>query len=186
MRLKIAPEFWLGLGLFWLMDGQRYLSALLAAVAAHEAGHLLALRGFGVQALSLRLGFLDAKITTGIISYRQELFVALAGPGMSLLCCAALKSREPGFAAISLLLGAFNLLPIWPLDGGRALHAGLCLRFDALRAGKASFYIGAFTCAVALGGALWLALARGMGMFPVLLCGGVFARLARYGRGEGN
>lgn len=183
-RLAITPGFWGAVGLLWLSGQEQRTLPLLAAVAAHEAGHLLALRALGAQVLSLRLGFLDARIETRVLSYRQELPAALAGPAASFFCGVIFSRHAPGFAAISLLLGAFNLLPVWPLDGGRALRAGLGLRLSPVRAERAALAAGLLTCALGFGGALWFARAYGAGMMLVIVWCVIFVRLARYGREE--
>lgn len=185
-RLEITPGFWCAVGLLWLSGEEALTAPLLLAVAAHEAGHLFALRWLGAPLRAMRLGFLDARILTGLLSYRQELLAALAGPLVSLACAMALRQAAPVFAAVSLLLGVFNLLPVWPLDGGRVLHAGLCLRLAPARARSWTRRVGLCSCALALGGALWLASAYGAGMLPVLFWCVIFTRLARYGREEGN
>ncbi len=95
------------------------LSALLAA-AVHELCHLLAIRLLGGNFYGLRIGpggaVMDARLPEGW----GEALCALAGPAGSffliLLC-----RRFPKLALCALFHGAFNLLPIYPLDGGRIL-----------------------------------------------------------------
>ncbi|MBR4211818.1 MAG: hypothetical protein IKR84_05465, partial [Oscillibacter sp.] len=59
------------------------------------------------------------------LSYGEELFCVLAGPGCNLFAaslCALAGNPWPAFAGANLILCAFNLLPVRPLDGGRALE----------------------------------------------------------------
>ena len=176
-RLEITPGFIAALCLLWLTDQQTLIAPLLAAVAAHEAGHLIVLRLLGARVLSLRLGFLDARIRTGPLGYRQEMLAALAGPAVSVAGCCLLRTRAPGFAAISLLLGLFNLLPLWPLDGGRALRAALALHGSLRLADIVCRWTGRMICAAGLLGALGCAWKYGAGLLPVLIWGMVFLRL---------
>ena len=127
----------------------------------------------------------DAKIETRGLGYRQEIFCALAGPGMSVLACLALRSDFPTCAAISLLLGLFNALPVYPLDGGRALRAGLCLFLPLGRAEAVSNLVSLAVCAAGLAGAISCARAYGLGFAPVALWLVVFARVLRHGHEEG-
>lgn len=125
-RLQITPGFWLLLGWFAAVNGWRPLAAVLSAAILHELGHWAALRLLGARLLSLRLGALGAVMETdsGRLSYGGELAAVLAGPGTNLLCALALSALGPGTEALvgaHLILGAFNLLPVRPLDGGRAL-----------------------------------------------------------------
>ena len=126
-RLDLAPGFAAALCLLRLLAEPRVFYAFLAAAAAHEAGHVMAIYLVGGRVTGIRLGMCDAKIETRGLGYRQEIFCALAGPGMSVLVCLALRKAYATCAAISLLLGLFNAMPVYPLDGGRALRAGLCL-----------------------------------------------------------
>ena len=124
-RLDLAPGFAAALCLLRLLAEPRVFYAFLAAAAAHEAGHVMAIYLVGGKVTKLRLGMCDAKIETRGLGYRQEIFCALAGPGMSVLVCLALRKAYATCAAISLLLGLFNAMPVYPLDGGRALRCAL-------------------------------------------------------------
>ena len=184
-RLDLAPGFAAALCLLRLLAEPRVFYAFLAAAAAHEAGHVLAIYLVGGRVTGIRLGMCDAKIETRGLGYRQEIFCALAGPGMSVLVCLALRKAYATCAAISLLLGLFNALPVYPLDGGRALRAGLCLVLPLGRAEAVSNIAGLAVCAAGLAGAIFCARAYGLGFAPVALWLVVFARVLRHGHEEG-
>ena len=184
-RLEIAPGFAAALCLLRLLAEPRVFYAFLAAAAAHEAGHVMAIYLVGGKVTKLRLGMCDAKIETRGLGYRQEIFCALAGPGMSVLVCLALRKAYATCAAISLLLGLFNAMPVYPLDGGRALRAGLCLVLPLGRAEAVSNIAGLAVCAAGLAGAIFCARAYGLGFAPVALWLVVFARVLRHGHEEG-
>ena len=112
------------------------LPALLLPVTVHELGHLLALKllGFRLRALGLEAKGLMIRYS-GMGSWLQEAAAVLAGPLAGLLYGILLLPAEGTFpewlsvsGSVSLMLTGFNLLPILPLDGGRALGA-LCFRF---------------------------------------------------------
>ena len=184
-RLDLAPGFAAALCLLRLLAEPRVFYAFLAAAAAHEAGHVMAIYLVGGRITGIRLGMCDAKIETRGLGYRQEIFCALAGPGMSVLVCLALRKAYATCAAISLLLGLFNALPVYPLDGGRALRAGLCLVLPLGRAEAVSNIAGLAVCAAGLAGAIFCAKAYGLGFAPVALWLVVFARVLRHGHEEG-
>lgn len=184
-RLDLAPGFAAALCLLRLLAEPRVFYAFLAAAAAHEAGHVMAIYLVGGKATKLRLGMCDAKIETQGLGYRQEIFCALAGPGMSVLVCLALRKAYATCAAISLLLGLFNAMPVYPLDGGRALRAGLCLVLPLGRAETVSNVVSLAVCAAGLAGAIFCARAYGLGFAPVALWLVVFARVLRHGHEEG-
>ena len=113
---------------------------MLLAAAMHECGHLAALALLRVPVLGLRLGAMGAVLYApgaARLSYGRELAVTLAGPAVNLLSAplvAALAARwgwDWGylFAGAHTVLGVYNLLPIPPLDGGRALYLLLAWRW---------------------------------------------------------
>lgn len=96
---------------------------LSAAVAAcfHEACHLAALRLLNGRLLGMRIGGHGAVIRAGELSASRELICLLAGPVGS-LGLVLLARYIPRVAVCALLQSAYNLLPLYPLDGGRALR----------------------------------------------------------------
>ena len=112
---------------FAAVNGIRPLLTILAAALIHETGHWVVLRALGARSLALRVGVLGIALETDRqrLSYGQELAALLAGPGANLLCaCLLALLMEGAETAIGahLVLGIFNLLPVRPLDGGRALY----------------------------------------------------------------
>ena len=118
----------------WLnyTDSYRLLPLALCAATAHELGHCTALWLSGGRIGRLRLSAVGAELVLErSLSYGRELFCVLAGPAVNILL-AAVSAQGAGerwllFAGINLVLGAFNLLPLPPLDGGRALLCLLCM-----------------------------------------------------------
>lgn len=118
----------------WLLAG--LASALyVISLLTHELAHCLVARHVGLSTESITLLAFDgvSKIERPV-SPSQEFAMSLAGPvanlglaGVFLLC--SLPAREPtssvmvGLGAVNLLLALFNLLPGFPLDGGRVLRS---------------------------------------------------------------
>ncbi len=106
--------------------------AFALPVAAHELSHLLAIRLLGLKLLALRAEPQGLCIRyRGRCSDKGCLAVALAGPcgGFLYAVCAGVMGKAEWLARsaeLSVLLSAFNLLPILPLDGGR-VFSQLCL-----------------------------------------------------------
>lgn len=145
--------------LFYLDQGVDLLGAGLLACALHELGHWLAIRLLGGRITRLRLTAVGAELALDgarPLSYGRECIAALAGPAASLLT-AELAARGGLFllAGLSLGQGLFNLLPILPLDGGRAL--GLLLSVGGEdRARKTMCVLSSVLSGALLGGGLVL------------------------------
>ncbi len=155
---------------------------LFALLLSHEAAHLAVAAGLGCRVLGLRLLPLGGVLSLGPEVEAVpaiEAAVAAAGPlhHVLLLSLAALAApfprslgtHWPFFARANLTLALFNLLPIFPLDGGRLLRAALVRPLGAAAAKRLTQNLGHWLalCLVA-GGAYFLW--RGLGPLPIL-CG---------------
>ncbi len=152
------------------LDGQALALQGVLACILHELGHWLAVWRLGGRVCRLRLTLVGAEMGLDPghpLSYWREALAALAGPAVSLLC-AALAARWGLylFAGVNLCYGLFNLLPIFPLDGGRGM---LCLlsNFGLYRAEKLTRWT-SVVCAGLLLGLGWTACRRWGN--PTLLC----------------
>jgi len=144
------------------LDAILFILAVFACVVLHELGHALAARRYGITTPDITLlpiGGL-ARLSRMPNDPKQELVIAIAGPlvnvaiaGILVLFGAnlALDAEEitgygQGFisqlAVINLYLFAFNLIPAFPMDGGRILRALLALRFSRRRATEIAARIG--------------------------------------------
>ena len=169
LEIRISPGFCLLTGWFAAVNGWRLLAAVLGAAAIHEGGHWLALRLLGAKILGLRIGVLGAVLETDSrgLSYGGELIAVLAGPGANLAAALVLTALDREMlAGAHLVLGAFNLLPVRPLDGGRALYLAVSWALGPAAGERVTRWAG-FTAALALavclgwvmertGGSLWL------------------------------
>lgn len=130
----MTPAFLFAAALI-LCTGTTNLQLLfLLAALLHEGGHLLACFLFQVPVWRFRLTCCGGELVPARhLSGREERIIALAGPAMNLLLAFALIPLVQGetsavFLGVNLMLGLFNLLPMLPLDGGRAVH-GLLVEF---------------------------------------------------------
>ncbi|MPM21203.1 hypothetical protein SDC9_67646 [bioreactor metagenome] len=146
-RVEVSGGFLLtAAALFWLESGGLLFWAALAC-ALHEAGHVIAIRAMGGKIRALRLSVAGAELVFSSghgLSYLQEIFAAVSGPAVNLalaLVCARLIPESAGeglylFTGLNLALGGFQLLPVLPLDGGRALLALLEMLWQPAIAGR--------------------------------------------------
>lgn len=132
-----------------------FVLAIFGCVLLHELGHALMARRFGIQTSSITLLPIGGVASLDRMPERplQELAVALAGPAVNVVIAALLvipiwvgsAGQMPSAVAISnsflgqlmltnIALVIFNLLPAFPMDGGRVLRAILATRLSYVRA----------------------------------------------------
>ena len=150
-----------------------FLGAALTAAAFHELCHMAAILALGGRLRGLSVGAGGAKIRMDPMDPLKELLSAAAGPAGSFFLL-TLSDRFPRLAVCGLLQGAFNLLPLYPMDGGRILRCFLLLILPENRAErlqKALSYLIIFLLATivllragAIGSLLVLSL-----IFPIIL-----------------
>lgn len=170
-RLRISAGFICLIVWFSAVNGLELLFLILGAVMVHELGHLSVLYLFGAKIHALRISVMGAVLEADCqrLSYGKELAAVLAGPAMNLICVWLLSHFVVGcetVVGIHLILGGFNLLPIRPLDGGRALELFLTWIFgpfigETITCGvsvvAAGFLAICICCLMyATGGSLWL------------------------------
>lgn len=149
--------------------------AIFASVILHEFGHASVAARFGIKTTSITL------LPIGGIAHieripqrpRQELAIAIAGPAVTVAIVVvlyaalrltghettanALRSTPWSFVAqvmwVNVVLAVFNLLPAFPMDGGRVLRAALSMRMPFAEATELAARIGkAFALLFALAG----------------------------------
>jgi len=131
--IVVKPVFYIAVAFTFLVVPVRWIIGWFLAVFVHEFSHYLALHLQKVPVLCVTVGAAGAKIQTGMMTAPQEIICALAGPlgGLILL---SLLQIFPYASLCALGQSLFNLLPIYPMDGGRAL-TGMCVMLAGERSG---------------------------------------------------
>ena len=137
-----------------------WLAAAVTAALFHELCHGAVAVALGGSMGVIRLGERGATMEVGGLSNGRELLAAAAGPVGS-LGLLLLGRCFPRLALCGLVQGLYNLLPIYPLDGGRILFCLIRFRHSEGVALKICRRIGALAGALAGLGLLWLGLYPG-------------------------
>jgi Zn-dependent protease len=156
IRVNLTFLLLLGVILFWARGVGGVLVALLTfgSVLLHELGHALVARRLGVRVASIDLHFFGgaARMADSSRSPRDEIAIAAAGPAVSFALAALSYLLIPVgqlfgvLAVVNLMLGAFNLLPAFPSDGGRILRAILARRRGLMEATDIAIKVARVVC----------------------------------------
>lgn len=122
MKVSISPAAFLLLAGLMLLLPLQWVVAVLMAVLIHECFHAVAVFLLGGRIHRIFIGATGAVLETTPLSNGRELLAALAGPiGSGLLLF--LASHFPRLAICGAVHCAYNLIPLFPLDGGRVLRS---------------------------------------------------------------
>lgn len=124
--IRIDPWVYLWSALLLLVIPLDWYAAAVFAAVFHECSHLAAIRLLGCRIFHIYIGIEGAKIDAEIIGNGKELICAMAGPAGSFLLL-ALCHIFPQAAVCGFVQGIFNLLPVYPMDGGRMVKGVLDL-----------------------------------------------------------
>jgi Zn-dependent protease/CBS domain-containing protein len=146
-------------------NGLLFIVLIFLCVLLHEFGHIFTARGFGVRTpdvILLPIGGV-ARLERIPEKPSEEFLIAIAGPAVNVVIAlllilfgganlsaghlsstleAANVSMVDRLAAVNLFLALFNLIPAFPMDGGRVLRALLAARFGYVRATEVAAMIG--------------------------------------------
>jgi Zn-dependent protease len=160
IRVHLSFLVLLGAALLWMggAGGVLFLVMVAGSVLVHELGHALLARRLGVPIAGIGLHVFGGAAEMVGLPRRpdDEIAIAAAGPavsfalsGLSYVLAAITGVHVLAvLAGVNLALGAFNLLPVFPSDGGRILRAWLARRHGLVRATALAVGVGRVMCLV--------------------------------------
>jgi Zn-dependent protease/CBS domain-containing protein len=160
----IAAIHWTRGGAVAAVDGVLFIVLLFVCVLLHEFGHVFAARRYGIRTSDVTLLPIGGLASLERMPEKpsQEIFVALAGPAVNLAIALGLvvvlgarfdlsqvaqlqeatTTLTGRVAAANIALCVFNLIPAFPMDGGRVLRALLAIPLGYTRATRVAAMIG--------------------------------------------
>ena len=166
-KFNVSPGFYIYAALLVLTVPARWVFGFVTAAWIHELGHLLALKLLNVRILRIHLEVSGAVIETGNIGTIQELVSAAAGPAAGALTVFTAK-LFPEISFCALAQTVFNLIPVYPSDGGRILRCILCTLLQEKHATSIIMWITRFTLATLLAVCVYLFRYKTLGIIPLL------------------
>ncbi len=148
-----------------------FVFAIFGCIALHELGHALAARAYGIGTRDITLYPLGGVASLERMPERpgREIAIALAGPAVNLVIAGALFSGFVGASILApwtsaeqistldlflarvleanIVLAVFNLIPCFPMDGGRVLRALLATQLSRVRATEIAVGVGSVVAA---------------------------------------
>ena len=143
------------------LDAVLLICAVFGCVLLHELGHALAARRFGIRTIDITLYMIGgvARLERMPRAPGAELVIALAGPAVNFAIATAigafffasalllgfswgLESFLGELLVVNLGLGLFNLIPAFPMDGGRVLRAALSTMVGRAQATRVASIVG--------------------------------------------
>lgn len=168
MSMQISPQFCLMLALAFLLLPFPWVTAWLFAAVFHELCHYLAIRLLAGKGTRVKLYSYAAHMHLPQMGRGREVLCALAGPAGSLLLLAFSKFF-PRIAICGAMQAMYNLIPVYPLDGGRAMQCVLALALSPKWAGRISRIIQSLSIFSVFMLGIYGCVHLRLGLFPLLM-----------------
>ena len=178
MEVSCARELYVYLALLLLVVPVRLLLAVVVSAVVHELFHILAIRLIRIQINSIHIAPRGAVLLTQPMNPKQELLCALAGPlgGFMLFL---FFPWMPVISLVSITHSLYNLLPLYPTDGGRILQCLTQLACSAKVGGLIVYWVEAITLSLLIALSVYCSVRIGFGIIPIIFGVSLLLRFAK-------
>ena len=174
-RIDVVPSAYFLAAVLLLIFPVEWLLSWLLAALIHESCHLLAIRLLGGRCQRFRIGAAGAAIEIDPMVPWKETLCALAGP-LGGAAAVLLFPLLPMVSVCGIIQTGVNLLPIYPLDGGRIMQCLLVTLLGPDR-GEVMARRGEWVLlALLLAGGIWCAAVLRWGLVPLVAAIGLLTR----------
>lgn len=177
IQFSVSKILYIYLALLLLIIPLRLIFAAVVSAIIHELFHIAAIRLMKIPIYSIHIGVRGAVIETQTMNERQELLCALSGPVGGLLLLLLVR-WIPVIALTAAVQSLYNLLPLYPTDGGRVLQCSARLLWPVI-ASRIVYITEVITLSVIVAfsvyGSVWLRL----GIIPAAFAASLLLRTAK-------
>ena len=167
-RIFFSRGMYIYLGISILLIPIRLFIAMCISAIVHELFHILAMKLCGIPVYSVRISPLGAAIHAQMMTQFQELICSLAGP-LGALTLLLFAKRIPLIALCAFFQTIYNLIPVYPFDGGRALRCLFHLILPQCAAEVLFAAVEKLTFGVIIVAAIYVVFHYRLGILPILL-----------------
>lgn len=183
-RISISPGFCIFIAISLLLLDLRWVIGWLTASLVHELFHYITICIYKCPVSQIQIGCYGVIMNTHFPGKTAEILCALAGPMGSLAVIAAFR-LFPYAALCATMQLSFNLLPVYPMDGGRIIQLLLLCFFSTETSEKVMSIASIIIIAVVTFAGILLSIVLHMGMLPALVAAMLSLRIKKLAKGHG-
>ena len=168
IRVCIHPGYLLYFAACVLFLPIKIILAWMAATIIHELGHICCILLLKKEIYSVQFGVFGAQINTETLGIWQEMISAMAGPLSAIFILPFIK-KFPIVTMFCILQSIYNLIPVYPMDGGRVVVGVLVYFAGRKRAIKIYIIFIMILMLLFLAGIVYISIRYSLGLLPLIL-----------------
>lgn len=170
MVVAQRPVVYILLAISMFLIPMKWIFSWIVAVLVHELGHYVMIRVLGYQVWKIQISARGVDMQTAPMDGLSEAVCAVAGPIASFLLISVARWL-PYVALCGFFHGFYNLIPIYPLDGGRVLKYALLNLTPIKRVPKLYYWTNRLMIISLCVASVVLSVKFSYGMIPIIAAG---------------